>query len=396
MMKQKIAILWLTLFLVQSGCLEETNPAFDEKAFTKIYDNHRFSASYFPIDIQQTSDGGYLILGGRRLTTTTFSGIYLLKTDKFGNFVNDVEVDESYVNPVGDLMKIGADYYFLCMDPLTLQTHIARVDSNGEGFTTTPASTSLTYPAAASLDNTNIITLSYNSITLQSVISVITSAGSVTSSKGYSIGAGEGVEEPIINHYLRTGRQFPFQTGKVGNLYFFNGFYNYTFSLVFTDLSQDVPNGVVQGQQDDGGLSAVVPVSGNTFAAGRFNFGDNFLLPRVTLNSAGISSSTDLGGFTLPELSPNATVRVIRAVFKNRNVVVFAANTKSKHVGLYFYDETTGEFISSRYVGYSNPFEIASIRQTAEGDLILCGTTYVAGRFGRFSIVKIPQNDIAI
>ncbi|MDL5047145.1 hypothetical protein QQ054_14060 [Oscillatoria amoena NRMC-F 0135] len=182
----------------------------------------------------------------------------------------------------------------------------------------------------------------------------------------------------------------------MGSLYFFNGFYNYTFSLVFTDINQDVPNGVVQGQQDDGGFSALVPVSGSTFAAARFNFGDNFLLPRVTLNSTGTTSTTDLGGFTLPELSPNTTVRVIRAVFDNQNVVVFAANTKSNQVGLYFYDEATGEFLSSRYIGYSNPLEIASIRQTDDGDLVACGTTYVAGRFGRFCLIKIPQNDIKI
>lgn len=395
MMRIKPFILTL-LLLAQAACLEETNPAFDEKAFTKIYDNYQFSTSYFPIDIQQTADGGYLILGGRRLATTTFAGIYLLKADKFGNFVSDEEIDESYVNPVGDLMKIGADYFFLCMDPLTLQTHVARVDGNGEGFTATAVSASLTYPAAASLDGTNIIALSYNSVNLESVISIITSTGTVTSSKGYTIGAGEGVEEPIINHYLRTGRQFPFQAGKAGSLYYFNGFYNYTFSLVFTNLSQDVPNGVVQGQQDDGGISALVPVSGNSFAAARFNFGDNFLLPKVNLNSSGISSSTDLGGFSLPELIPNATVRIIRVTLHNQNVLVYAANTKSNQVGLYFYDETSGELLSSRYVGYSNPLEVAAIKQTAEGDLIICATTFVGGRFGRFCLVKIPQSDIRL
>lgn len=395
MMRIKIIILIL-LLLAQAACLEETNPAFDEKAFTKIYDNYQFSASYFPIDVQQTSDGGYLILGGRRLTTTTFTGIYLLKADKFGNFISDEEIDESYVNPVGDLMKIGADYYFLCMDPLTLQTHVARVDGNGEGFTATSVSASLTYPAAASLDGTSIIALSYNSVSLQSVISIVTSTGNVTSSKGYTIGAGEGIEEPIINHYLRTGRQFPFQTGKAGSLYYFNGFYNYTFSLVFTNISQDVPNGVVQGQQEDGGFSELVPVAGNSFAAARFNFGDNFLLPKVSLNTSGVSSSTDLGGFTLPELTPNATVRIIRATLNRQNVLVYAANTKSNQVGLYVYDEASGEFLSSRYVGYSNPLEVAAIKQTAEGDLVICGTTYVAGRFGRFCLIKIPQSDIKL
>lgn len=61
-------------------------------------------------------------------------------------------------------------------------------------------------------------------------------------------------------------------------------------------LQNDNPQGVVQGQQDDGGLSQVVPQEGGKFALARFNFGDNYYLPNTTLNTTGISSSTDLGG----------------------------------------------------------------------------------------------------
>ncbi|NJM25216.1 MAG: hypothetical protein HC859_06680, partial [Bacteroidia bacterium] len=78
--------------LVAAACSEESNPQFDEKTFTKIYDNNQFNASFFPIDFKQTSDGGYLVLGGRRLPESNFSGIYLLKTDKYGNFVKEMEI----------------------------------------------------------------------------------------------------------------------------------------------------------------------------------------------------------------------------------------------------------------------------------------------------------------
>src|SRR5690606_14991572 len=107
-----------------------------------------------------------------------------------------------------------------------------------------------------------------------------------------------------------TGKRFPFQIGKVSDaLYFFNGFENYSFSLVFTNLQGNGPVGVVQGQQDDGGFSAVVPLNNGKFAASRFDFGQNYFLPGVTLQTNGPTMGAYLGGFVLPELVPDAPVK---------------------------------------------------------------------------------------
>ncbi len=89
MLKRYILLLPI---LMATACLEESTTALDEKAFTRIYDNDQFDASYCPIDMRQTADGGYLMLGGRRLDSTNFSGIYILKADRFGNFVKELEV----------------------------------------------------------------------------------------------------------------------------------------------------------------------------------------------------------------------------------------------------------------------------------------------------------------
>jgi hypothetical protein len=381
--------------LFATACLEESTTALDEKAFTRIYDNDQFDASYYPIDMLQTADGGYLMLGGRRLENTNFTGIYLLKVDRLGNVVNELEVDDNFVNPVAQLMPSGTGFKFFCMDPLTLEAHLATVDENVAGVTMTPLDLILTYPAAAAPDGTNLLLLSYDALDKESVISLMSATGSVSQSKGYSIGAGDAVEEPIINHFLRTGQQFPFEVGRIpGGLYYFNGFYNYTFSLVFTDLNQDDPSGVVQGQQDDGGFSAVVPINATTFATSTFNFGDNTIIPNAVLNTSGITSSVDLAGNILPELESNATVKIIRAVINGKNVLVYGSNTKSKQIGLYFYDEATGVFLDSEYIGYSNPFEIASVIQTTEGGLAVSGTTYVAGRLPRFCLIKIAKSSL--
>lgn len=159
-------------------------------------------------------------------------------------------------------------------------------------FATTDITVDLDLAGTIKLPRGNFILLSYDNFNKHSVLSVITPSGAITRSQGFKIGAGDAVEEPIIEHFLRTGNQIPFFAGKTSSgLYYFNGFYNYTLSIVFTDLNDDSPQGVVQGQQDDGGLSQAVELNGGKFALARFNFGDNYFLPNTALNTSGISST---------------------------------------------------------------------------------------------------------
>ena len=379
--------------LIFVSCEEESNAKFDAQSFTHIYDDPNFDASYIPVDIAQTPDGGYLVLCAQRLDGSNFTSIYLLKVDKFGNFVKELDGGSDYLNPVAKFTQVGNNYYFFCMDPST-QAFLASVDTELTALTTTALSVPLTYPAVSTYNATdNFILQSYNTESNESVISTISTTGNVAKTKGYSIGVGDDeIEEPIINHFIRTGRKLPFEVGKLTTgQYFFTGFYNYTFALVFTDINSDDPLGVVNGTQDDGGYSAIVPINANKFATSSFNFGDNYFLPNETINTAG---DTMKFGFNLPELVPNAKVKIHRATINAKNVLIYASDTKSKQIGLFFYDEATGVFLSSRYLGFANPFEIASVISTVDGGIAVCGTTYLAGRFPRVCIFKLSEKEI--
>jgi hypothetical protein len=390
-MKNLIAFAFL---LFAFACANESDPTADKANFTRIYDNDKFNTSYYPIDMRQTADGGFLILGGRRLKDSNFSGAYIMKVDEFGAYVTDLEVDSEFINPVGRLLEVNGKFYFFCMTSVGLQTQLMEMDA--DGILTQSISVGGSYPSVAAQDNSSFILLSYENSSKESVVSVVSPSGSISKSKSFSIGAGDAVEEPIINHFLRTGTQLPFQVGKAtSGQYYFNGFYNYTLSLVFTDLNADDPLGVVQGQQDDGGLSQIVSLEGSKFATSRFNFGDNYFIPNATLNTTGVSSSVDLGGNSLPELTTNAPVKILSTKVNSQDMLLYASNTKSKQIALFGYDKASGEFKGSYYLGFSNPFEIASLIPTADGGLAVCGTTYVAGRFPRICLFKLSQEKLS-
>jgi hypothetical protein len=77
--------LFILALVVLIGCSNDSDPAAGKASFTRIYDNNKFNAAYNPIDIKQTPDGGYLILGGRSVERLLpFRGIYLLRVDAFG------------------------------------------------------------------------------------------------------------------------------------------------------------------------------------------------------------------------------------------------------------------------------------------------------------------------
>ncbi len=401
-MKKPLLISLLVAFAF--SCAKNSDEATDKANFVRIYDNEKFSASFYPIDIKQTPDGGFLILGERKLADSTaqardlsapnFSGTYILKVDQFGAFVSQQELGADKVNPIGPLLEANSKYYFFAMKPDT-QTQLLEMDA--DGTITKTSSVGGSYPAAAFIDDGNFLLLRYDNFSKQSVVSIVSPTGAVSKSKGFSVGAGDGVEGPIIKHFLRTGRQFPFLVGKVANnQYFFNGFYNYTFSLVFTDLTGDTPQGVVQGQQTDGGFSSAMLLDGNRFAASLFNFNDNYFLPSITLNTSSTTGSiTKLDGNPTLELAANATIKIIAATVNSKETLLYGTTTRNKQIVIYGYDKATGKFLGSRYLGFSNPFEIAAMTTTIDGGLAVCGTTYVAGRFPRICLFKISKDELA-
>ena len=380
-----------TLLII--SCSDD-EPSLSE-SFFKIYDDSNFDISYNPIDVVETIDG-YIILTGTEINDSDFMGISLIKVDEQGEFERESGIAlDAYVVPVGDMYLNPADSntYFFAMNPTSLEAVLIGVNPQLE-VEVEALLGGINYPlSSAVLSNGNLLLQSYDNLTQETEISEIALDGSYVGGNRYSIGPGDDVEVDIINHYLQaTERPLPFFCGEIssGN-YYFNGFYNFSFSLVFTDFG-DAPTGVVQGQSTNAGIRAVLPQGGSNFSVAGFQFDDNYQLASSALSTGGITSSADLYPGNMAEVKPYTPVKIL-SYTNGTTYSVFASETKGRQILLNFYTDT-GEISGSHRIGFLNPFTLSSMKVGSDNSLLVLGTTFVAGRFERITLNKLSPGEV--
>jgi len=396
-MKTYKIVTYLSLLLIVSILSCKKSEIKLENIFTKIYSDPNSDISYYPLDFVENGEEGYYILGSTSLDTTrTWLRTFVMSTDQLGEQVWSANIDLPYVNPISNLMNIGGEFYFFCMDAISLSTHLLKISEanrNAELVTTFP---DIIYPLAVSKTPDNgFLMLSYDRDTRSSTINKIDASFNLSWQSKFSVI--EDAEEQLIDHLIKTGKNIPFFTGTVGdgnaNSYFANGLNNYTLSLLFVKPNGD-RSGVLQGFRYDGGASSLLSLQGNTFAISRFSFGQHFILPSTNIDATSISSLSDLGGGKLAEIATDSETRVKKMMLNDKPAIVFATNTNNNQVIIYIYDFTTNELLVKKYLGFSNPVKIASVIQTKDEGLAVLVQTMVTGRFKRISMYKIPKEHL--
>lgn len=382
------------------SCAEEADSSVATEKFTSIFDARDFDANYKPIDIVQVPDGGYVVLSARTSATTDYSAIHLLKADANGNFKTEVVVSDTLVHPISSLTVKDNKLYFICMNTTTA-ARIVSLDQELGTIEVNPIN-GLTYPSAANYipEDNAFALLGYNSEDKETLITVANLTGTRTQPlKTFTTGNGGGeiiIDQIMIEHFLHNGKHFPFSVGKLkpgGTTgYYFNAFVNYNFSMGFTNLSETDEGTFVFGENDDSGFSAINSLGNGAFAIARFHFGDTYLFPKASLSTTSPVNLADYNAY--PELEKNAMIRILPTEIEGKNVIIYGSDTKSKQIGLFFYDASTTSFMTSRYLGFSNPYEFSSLVRTKDEGLAVCGTTYLAGRFPRICIFKLSKDDL--
>ncbi|MEM9324892.1 MAG: hypothetical protein AAGA85_04530 [Bacteroidota bacterium] len=382
----------LTLLVAISGlflsCEDELD--LENDSFFRIYSNRNAEIDYEPIDIVETASG-YVILAATKLVDSDFKGIQIITVDKAGNFLRERTMDSEMVVPTPDMFRVDSTFYFFAMSRTTLRAQLIATDENFRNLEVTPVGNVL-YPLSAAMNSGgNLLLQSYDPASLTTVISEVRTDGTVLNQAGYTIGAGQDVEPTILAHYLEPDGRQPFFCGEVnpGN-YYFNGFYDFSLSLVFSDFSQE-PSGVVQGQSDNGGIRAAYSITGNLFALVGFQFDENYVVPSTPVGTGTTSSSIDLFSSDQAELKTGTPAAIIPY---GENHVVIAAETESREVALYFYNLTTTEVSGIETIGFINPFTLSTVRTDEEQNLLVIGTTFTSGRFERVFFRKVAASDV--
>ncbi len=387
--------LWIFFTALFFSCEEEDIPTLSE-SFFKIYDHANYDLAFNPIDVAQTVDG-YLILTGTELDKTDFNGVRIIKVDTTGEYVDQLTL-QNYVIPVGEMFLNEADSncYFFAANPITLQAVLLGVTPQLELAVERPIN-GLNYPLASNITfSGNLLLLSYDPVNLNTQISEIGTDGSLLATSSYSIGPGDDVLEEIIDHYLNASeRPLPFFCGEHAfGSYYFNGYYNYNLSLVFTNLSGGA-TGVVQGQGSEAGFRSVFArVDDGTFAVSGYQFSDNYQLSEVSLSTGGLSSIADIYTGDMAELRPYTPSKIV-SYEQGIEYIVFAAESESRQIVLNFYEASSGQVAGTYRIGYANPYTFASLKVGSDNSLIVLGTTFVAGRFERIVLNKISSSEIA-
>lgn len=387
------AVLLLGLWISCDIKKSDTDPSAE---FSRIYDHPDMNLSFYPVDLEQTADGGFIILSVYTDTTlSVFPLIHLLKTGRAGERQWETWVDKTYSSAVPSLSLLGNDYIFVCMDAVNQETRVMRVNT-GTGEVAEHKAFDLHYPLYSMKDsNGDMLLLNFDRERRVSILSRFDDAFNEQWSLEFNII--DDVKHLIETHLAKTGTQFPFFIGQLGTPaithYFVNCFYNYTMTLLFADLAGS-HTGTLYTYQDDAAISAAVSIDGNRFALSRYYSGDNFVNPLVTLDPAAIQSVTDFTDFPLPELSPDAPVRCIHETINGNDVIAYASQTRSNQLALFFYGATDSTLHSVKYISEKYPITLAGLDFTQEQGLAVLAQTYVIGRFPRISLIKLSPEDL--
>ncbi len=395
-MKHKLIILLLISMVVATSCEKSTIEK--ENIFTKIYSDPNSDISYYPLDIKQTADGGYYALGAISIDTTrTWLNTYIAKIDKEGEMQWSSKIESPYVNPVGNIISAGGEDYIFCMDNISLQTHVLKIDNAAATASHVATIGEVEYPLAVSqIEGGGALLLGYDRVKRSTVLAKISTSFELVWRTEFLVM--ENAEPILVDHLIKTGKSLPFFTGSVGKgdatHYFANGLYNYTLSLLFVNASDGSRTGVGQGYRFDGGASSLLYLQGNTFAMSRFSFNRHFILPRVDIDMNSVSTINDYGGGHLAEIAADAQTVTKQMKIDGKEQVVFATNTNNNQVIIYAYDLSTGELTLRKNLGFENPVKVGGMIKTKDEGIAILVQTMVAGRFKRLGMYKIPKEHL--
>ena len=362
----------------------------EEIPFIKIYDDQNGNKHFHPLSITTSAtNDGYLVM-------SAYDGwrIHLMKVDNTGEFVWNYELPANYVNAVPNLVKSNGENYLVCMDAVGLFTYVLKIDEANHTTTEVAAFTDILYPTYVYHSGQNGYIQNYNRLSMQTGLHKLTAdLSSITQSAELDIFTD--VEDRIVEHVTFTGKRMPFfvSTTPEQNYIVMNGFYNYSFSLIFLDQNLNF-TGVYNGAGFNGGLAAISPSGSNSFSLARFSYDNLYYNANASLTPTTIDITESISAQGHSELDAQKPVLIKDISIKNVQYKAFLSSTRSNQLLLSIYDRSSGSLVGKKYLGKNIPITACDFVQTANGELNILMQAKIMGSFDRIAIMKLSKEQL--
>ena len=446
-----ILIVFFFLCLFFFSCNPKSAGIDASESFSRIY-NKTDTHSYNSVDIKQTMDGGYIILGENRKGEP-----YLLKVDKNGDYMWDTVYDEdlkNYEDPISDLLIIKQgqreEYYFFCNEKWNRSKKGSRL------VALLKASENQNQPVEVKLPDCTDEALE-NIFNLKDIFIFRPLHASITSDTGILlVGADEQSRDTLVVQMKMDGSEkasckrekycdpcitlFPFNNKRnhlsgtfktMGHDYiYYQSFSSETYKAKYpvclgirilapTDIKPPDGNFLeeprflkchfiemeLDGTDWDGSKWDGLKVSGARKEQEIIVFYVNYkitdlaaadeILQPDSIDSKRVYVKAAAGGILQPDLIDSERVYVKGMNVNDKQVVFFAGSNRNNQIVLYAYNRSNRDFINKIYFGYYTQIhEAAGLIETNDGGLAILGTTYVVGRLGRICLFKLSKAEL--
>lgn len=453
-----VSLLILPVFLCLCICFISCNPKSTEidpeESFSKIYDRSD-AITYTSVDIKQTMDEGYIILG-----KNVEHEPYLLKVDKNGDYMWDIDYNEyskdyDYKDPISDLliMKQGQreEYYFFCNEEWNSRGRGSRVvvlikaseNQNQPVEVPLPDGPQNAFrnnfmfrPFHASItSDTSILLVGVDEQSRETLVVQMKIDDIDVKEVSYKR---ERYYDPCITLFTlqnkRNHLSGTFKTMGYDYIYY-QSFSNETYGekaypvclgiriLAPTDIKPFEDNFLKKplflkchfiemeldgtdwesSNWDDLRVSGVrkekeiivfyVNFKISDFKKKEMDEEGGIFQPEL-IDSKRVYVKDTASGILQPELNDSKRVYVKGMNVNEKKVIFFAGSTRSNQIVLYAYNRSNREFLNKIYFGHTHTYEAAGLIETIDGGLAILGTTYFAGRLGRICLFKLSKAEL--
>jgi hypothetical protein len=388
-MKQVIyGILVLGLVFVGGGCRK--NNAEPEDAFIKVYDDANGNKHFHPLGIATSESGdGYI-------TVSAFDGwrIQIMKINNAGEFQWNYELPSNYVNAVPNIIKKNGQNYIVCMDAVGLFTYVLKIDEATQTTTEVSNFPDVLYPTYIYNSGQHIYLQNYDRMSFETGIHEL--SGDLTSIQNSgSVNIFTDVEEQIVEHVTYTGNRVPFfiSTTQNQNYIVMNGYYNYSFSMIF--LNPDLSfAGVYNGEGFNTGASAISPLNGNNFALARFSYDNLYFNPNAALTPTTIDIVSSIPAQGQSELDAKKPVLIKDLTISGTTYKAYLSSTRSNQLLISLYETSGGTLVGKKYLGKNIPVTASDFIQTEDGGLNILVQAKIMGSIDRIALMKLSKEQL--